>query len=174
MALWGARPLSIGPQAGPAPDGVLLTFDDGLRDHRDFVLPVLQERGLFGLFYVPSGPAITGRILDVHKVHLAVGRMGGRAVLTWLEANTPELLSHAAYEDADGLCGTEIRCRDKTSEAPVQLAAVERGASRSARCACRPCLRRCLPRWDDFYLDRQAMRGADRGGNGRRAAQSYA
>ena len=33
-------------QGGPAPDGVLLTFDDGLRDHRDFVLPVLQERGL--------------------------------------------------------------------------------------------------------------------------------
>ena len=46
-------------QGGPAPDGVLLTFDDGLRDHRDFVLPVLQRRGLFGVFYVPSGPAVT-------------------------------------------------------------------------------------------------------------------
>ena len=27
---------------GPAPQGALLTFDDGLRDHVDFVLPVLM------------------------------------------------------------------------------------------------------------------------------------
>ena len=60
----------------PAPRGVLLTFDDGLRDHAEFVLPALQARGLFGLFYVSSGPAMTGQILDVHKVHLALGRVG--------------------------------------------------------------------------------------------------
>ena len=123
MALWGARPLSIGCREAQAPDGVLLTFDDGLRDHRDFVLPVLRERGLFGVFYVASGPAITGRILDVHKVHLVLGRMGGRAVLTWLEANTPELLSRARRR-CDGLCGSEIRPGHQTSKAPVQLAAL--------------------------------------------------
>ena len=66
-------------EGGPAPGGVLLTFDDGLRDHAEFVLPALQARGLFGLFYVSSGPAMTGRILDVHKVHLALGRLGGPA-----------------------------------------------------------------------------------------------
>ena len=65
-------------EGGPAPAGVLLTFDDGLRDHVDYVLPALQARGLFGLFYVSSGPAVTGRILDVHKVHLALGRLGVR------------------------------------------------------------------------------------------------
>jgi peptidoglycan/xylan/chitin deacetylase (PgdA/CDA1 family) len=30
---------------GPAPAGVLLTFDDGLRDHVEYVLPALQARG---------------------------------------------------------------------------------------------------------------------------------
>ena len=43
-------------EGGPAPSGVLLTFDDGLRDHSEFVLPSLRARGLFGLFYVSSGP----------------------------------------------------------------------------------------------------------------------
>jgi peptidoglycan/xylan/chitin deacetylase (PgdA/CDA1 family) len=32
-------------QGSSAPDGVLLTFDDGLRDHIEFVLPTLQARG---------------------------------------------------------------------------------------------------------------------------------
>ena len=132
-------------QGGPAPDGVLLTFDDGLRDHRDFVLPVLRARGLFGVFYVASGPAITGRILDVHKVHLVLGRMGARAVLTWLEGNTPELVSRAAHEDATVYAGPEIRPSHQTSKVPVQLAALWCGASFDARCAACPWLRRCRP-----------------------------
>ena len=80
-------------EGGPAPEGVLLTFDDGLRDHAEFVLPALQARGLFGLFYVSSGPALTERILDVHKVHLALGRLGGPAALAWLKANAPDCLN---------------------------------------------------------------------------------
>ena len=79
-------------EGGPAPAGVLLTFDDGLRDHVDYVLPALQARGLFGLFYVSSGPAVTGRILDVHKVHLALGRLGSEAAMAWLEGHAPECL----------------------------------------------------------------------------------
>ena len=84
--------MSAGSKAVRAPGGVLLTFDDGLRDHAEFVLPALQARGLFGLFYVCSGPAMAGRILDVHKVHLALGRLGGAAALDWLKSNAPECL----------------------------------------------------------------------------------
>lgn len=58
-------------EGGDAPAGVVLTFDDGLRDHIDIVLPVIKERGLFALFYACSLPILTERILDVHKVHLA-------------------------------------------------------------------------------------------------------
>jgi peptidoglycan/xylan/chitin deacetylase (PgdA/CDA1 family) len=79
----------------PAPQGVLLTFDDGLSDHLEFVLPVLQKRGLFGLFYVPSGPASTGQILDVHKVHLALGKLSGGVALAWLQAHAQEILEPA-------------------------------------------------------------------------------
>lgn len=137
-----------------------------MRDHRDFVLPVLQERGLFGVFYVASGPAITGRILDVHKVHLVVGRMGGRAVLTWLEANTPELLSRATYED------TTVYARQKSDRATKlvkhlfnwQLSSEERAAALDALLA--HAFDGAVPRWDDFYLDREATRELAEAGMG--------
>jgi peptidoglycan/xylan/chitin deacetylase (PgdA/CDA1 family) len=77
---------------GSAPEGVLLTFDDALRDHVEHVLPALKARGLFGIFYAPSGPIMTGEILDVHKVHLALGKIGGNDVLAWLGANAPDIL----------------------------------------------------------------------------------
>ena len=77
---------------GKAPAGVLLTFDDGLRDHAEFVLPVLRERRLFGIFYMCSSPLVDERILDVHKVHLALGRLGGKAALAWVTSNTPGIL----------------------------------------------------------------------------------
>jgi peptidoglycan/xylan/chitin deacetylase (PgdA/CDA1 family) len=79
-------------EGGDAPAGVVLTFDDGLRDHIDVVLPVIKERGLFALFYACSLPILTERILDVHKVHLAVGRIGGDAALSWLRSKSPDCL----------------------------------------------------------------------------------
>ena len=36
-------------------DGVVLTFDDGLKDHFSYVLPELKKRNLWGIFYIPSG-----------------------------------------------------------------------------------------------------------------------
>ena len=84
---------------GTAAAGFLLTFDDGLRDHVDFVLPVLRRRGLFGLFYVPSAPMTDGVVLDVHKLHLVLGRLSGAAALDRLEARYPRLLEEATEAD---------------------------------------------------------------------------
>ena len=153
-------------EGGPSPDGVLLTFDDGLRDHRDFVLPVLRERGLFGLFYVPSGPSITGRILDVHKVHLTVGRMGGRAVLTWLVANTPELLLRAGGEDATAYAVQKSDPATKLVKHLFnwQLMKEERSAALDALLS--HAFGGAVPRWDEFYLDREATRELSEAGMG--------
>jgi peptidoglycan/xylan/chitin deacetylase (PgdA/CDA1 family) len=77
------------PEAG----AVVLTFDDGLSDHFDYVLPELLARGLWGIFFVSTLPYAEQRVLDVHKVHLALGRAGGSAVLRELEALIgPEML----------------------------------------------------------------------------------
>lgn len=70
---------------GPLPEGWVLSFDDGLRDHVDHVLPELERRGWWGLFHLPSGPARTGRPLDVHLTHGLLARHGGPAVWSVLE-----------------------------------------------------------------------------------------
>ena len=54
---------------------VLLTFDDGLRDHLH-AATILEDHGLRGAFFVCSRPALEGKALPVHKVH-------------WLRSHTP-------------------------------------------------------------------------------------
>lgn len=65
----------------PPENGCLLTFDDGLRDHFDFVLPELEHRGLWGFFFVPTGIYETRKMLDVHRVHCLLGKLGGERAL---------------------------------------------------------------------------------------------
>lgn len=48
----------------------LLTFDDGLTDHFENVLPVLAERRLEGVFSVITGCLEERRVADVHMNHL--------------------------------------------------------------------------------------------------------
>ena len=50
-------------------NAAFLTFDDGLADHIEFVLPVLEERGLSGAFFVSALPLVAQVVLDVHKIH---------------------------------------------------------------------------------------------------------
>lgn len=48
---------------------LILTFDDGLRCHREHVLPELRDRNLWGMFFIPIQP-IRDRIpLHVHQIH---------------------------------------------------------------------------------------------------------
>ena len=86
--------------ATPILNGIVLTFDDGLKDHFEYVLPALARRGLFGIFYVAAYPLLTGRILDVHRAHLLLGRFGGKAI--WealLQKVSNEMLSHAQVHE---------------------------------------------------------------------------
>jgi peptidoglycan/xylan/chitin deacetylase (PgdA/CDA1 family) len=148
----------------PAPEGVLLTFDDGLRDHVDFVLPTLARRGLFGLFYVSSGPALTGEILDVHKVHLAVGRIGGEAALGWLEREMPSLIpaesgsTHYAAQKSDK--ATKL-VKDLFN---YRLSPKERGPVLDALLD--HAFAGAPPAWSDIYLDRDDLGLLARAGMG--------
>ena len=67
------------------PDGVVLTFDDGLIDHYDHVWPELSARGHWGIFYVSSATLHAQNLLSVHRVHYLLGRFGGTRVLAVLE-----------------------------------------------------------------------------------------
>jgi peptidoglycan/xylan/chitin deacetylase (PgdA/CDA1 family) len=72
------------------PSGVVLTFDDGLRDHIEFVYPELEKRDLWGIFYVPTGPYENGTLLDVHRIHTLLGEVPGEKLLSHTEAVVDE------------------------------------------------------------------------------------
>jgi peptidoglycan/xylan/chitin deacetylase (PgdA/CDA1 family) len=87
-------------ETGEPRDGIVLTFDDGLADHYSYVLPQLVERGLFGIFYVCTAPLERRKLLDVHRTHLLLGRLGGQAALQRLsECLDPAMLSDAHVKD---------------------------------------------------------------------------
>ena len=47
----------------------LLTFDDGYRDHFDFVFPELMKRKISGCFFPPARPVEENSLLDVNAIH---------------------------------------------------------------------------------------------------------
>lgn len=61
--------------------GAILTFDDGFRDHMDYVVPELLARKKWGIFYIPTGYYQNGKMHNAHRVHYLLGRFGGEEVL---------------------------------------------------------------------------------------------
>ncbi len=57
------------PQQALPPRALLLTFDDGYRDHCDNVLPILADNGLSGCFFPPAKAVTEHEVLDVNKIH---------------------------------------------------------------------------------------------------------
>lgn len=67
------------------PKGVILTFDDGLSCHYNYVFPELMKRNLWGIFYIPTQPYTQGIILDVHRTHLLLGKIQSRELYYYLK-----------------------------------------------------------------------------------------
>ena len=63
-------------------DGVVLSFDDGFKDHYLYAAAELNERGLWGSFYIPTGIYHnTDKLLGVHRVHYLNGKYGATKIL---------------------------------------------------------------------------------------------
>jgi peptidoglycan/xylan/chitin deacetylase (PgdA/CDA1 family) len=82
----------------PRRDLCLLTFDDGLKEHFDVVTPILAERRLQGLFFVPTAGVENARVLAVHKNHFLMAAIDfgeySRGVLEAVRALSPETDVH--------------------------------------------------------------------------------
>lgn len=66
----------------PSKEGkVVLTFDDAMSCNYEYVFPELIDKGLWGIFYVPTNPYKFGKILDVHRIHLLCGAFEGQRLL---------------------------------------------------------------------------------------------
>lgn len=51
---------------------VILTFDDGYKEHFNTVFPILQDNNIFGYFYPSYGIIGSNDILKVHKIHYVI------------------------------------------------------------------------------------------------------
>ncbi|MDX1641901.1 MAG: polysaccharide deacetylase family protein [Balneolaceae bacterium] len=86
--------------ASPNAKGIILTFDDGFKDHFSYVLPELEKRGLWGIFYIPASPFLEKKFLDVHRIHLLLGKHGGSVIADAVrDIICEDMLSHSHIEE---------------------------------------------------------------------------
>jgi peptidoglycan/xylan/chitin deacetylase (PgdA/CDA1 family) len=76
-------------KAGKPQSGVLLTFDDGLKDHFEHVLPILVERGIFGIFFVNTSPLLSNCVLPVHLAHKLLSVGNSHEILDFFRLKLP-------------------------------------------------------------------------------------
>ena len=65
-------------------DKFLPTFDDGFKDHI-FAAEVLKKYNSIGIFFIPTSPLKNNKMLDVHKIHLILGKVKSSEALNELE-----------------------------------------------------------------------------------------
>ncbi|MBH11187.1 MAG: polysaccharide deacetylase [Candidatus Marinimicrobia bacterium] len=79
---------------------IILTFDDGLSDHYNFVFPHLVLKKHWGIFYVSIGPYLNEQLLDVHRIHIILARFGGeRALLELKKILEPNMIDQEKVEE---------------------------------------------------------------------------
>ena len=64
---------------------LLLTFDDGYKDHYLNVYPILKEYGIQGSFFIPGKSFNESVLLDVNKIHFILASMSIRELVTRLK-----------------------------------------------------------------------------------------
>ncbi|MFN2513856.1 MAG: polysaccharide deacetylase family protein [Pyrinomonadaceae bacterium] len=104
MATLEAALAFLGGGYQPARDLCLLTFDDGLKDHYSDVLPVLAERHIQALFFVPTA-CLEGLVASVHKNHFLMAALDFKeyrqAFLGRLAELSPETSAEVKIAEAE-------------------------------------------------------------------------
>lgn len=83
---------------------ILLTFDDGYKDHYTYVLPVLLENNIQGSFYIPTKCFQDKKVLDVNRIHFILESCIGeekkilKEIEDYLEKNKDSRIS-LSYND---------------------------------------------------------------------------
>lgn len=102
----------------PPDDGLVLTFDDGLVDHTEWVVPELRTRGLTGIFFATTGP-LDGAMLPVHRVHALLGTYPAERVDGELRSIVERRGDHLdtavrdTYDDGDDAASESFAARVK-------------------------------------------------------------
>lgn len=78
--------LTSNQQPATSNQQIILTFDDGLSCHFHYVYPELKKRGLWGIFYVPTGVYQRNKLLDVHRTHIILATRDEQLVSEMLQS----------------------------------------------------------------------------------------
>jgi peptidoglycan/xylan/chitin deacetylase (PgdA/CDA1 family) len=66
---------------------IFLTFDDGLKGHYKYVLPILRRNKINGIFYLATLPFQDEMILPVHKVHIMLACIKNNLIIDCINKN---------------------------------------------------------------------------------------
>jgi peptidoglycan/xylan/chitin deacetylase (PgdA/CDA1 family) len=66
---------------GETNEKIILTFDDGLSCHYEFVFKELLERNLWGIFYVNTNNLLERKIINVHRIHILLSKFNAELLL---------------------------------------------------------------------------------------------
>ncbi len=88
--------------------GVVFTFDDGLKEHRTIVAPLLKEYGVQGHFLVSPRVLEAPVVLPVHRRHLLVSHLGERR---FRDEFLAELATRGRSVDLDALAPFDVARR---------------------------------------------------------------
>ena len=75
------KPIDLIQNKSLPDNSCLLTFDDGFKDHIDFVLPELNKRKLKGCFFPLGATIIENKVLDVHLIHFILEKVKNKSNL---------------------------------------------------------------------------------------------
>jgi peptidoglycan/xylan/chitin deacetylase (PgdA/CDA1 family) len=62
-------------------NSILLTFDDGLKEHYDYVFPILKKYDVKGLFFPTAKPIVEKIVLNVHKIHFILAACQNKQII---------------------------------------------------------------------------------------------
>lgn len=65
---------------------VVISLDDGLKSHFEFVAPVLENNGLKGVFYISSMPLLEEKVCNVHLCHYLLAYHNVSEICKFLES----------------------------------------------------------------------------------------
>ena len=78
---------------------VILTFDDGLKDHFRYVYSILKDENIQGLFFPPAKPILENIVLDVHKIHFILSLESNKSKI--VKDIFEKILLHKKEHDLD-------------------------------------------------------------------------
>jgi len=96
---------------------VLLTFDDGLIEHHETVFPILNDRNLPAVFFVPTSCFVQPKMLNVHRVHFLLAHLGADRLREEIAARLGEVLLNRTL---DVRLATSLYQRDIPPDAAVK------------------------------------------------------